>query len=368
MYFLDHYRTRISQVIGILFLFLFMFSQKELDVTAPYVSGILFLVGCLCVGAAMVGRMWCAQYIAGYKNDVLVREGPYSVCRNPLYFFSFLGGIGVGRVTRPGLACAVGDWAINPVPRRMITEALQAACRQCGYTGGLRLTLSIPEGQRLAQKTFNPRLGIVGGLSILGTSGIVDPMSEQALVDTIHTEMDSRRAAGQTHLLAFFGNYGVDFSRDHLGVDVSQRVTISNYVGETLDYAAYKGFSDVLVIGHIGKLVKVAQGIMNTHSHYADGRTTLLALEAVFAGASRQLARQIYDSLTTDEAVRLLKEQNLLEPVMAAVCEKIEAYMDQRTHGEVPTAAVVFSNAYGVLGLTSRAKEFLALHTKGELR
>ena len=250
----------------------------------------------------------------------------------------------------------------------MITEALQAACRQCGYTGGLRLNLSIPEGQRLAQKTFNPRLGIVGGLSVLGTSGIVDPMSEQALVDTIHTEMDSRRAAGQTHLLAFFGNYGVDFSRDHLGVDVSQRVTISNYVGETLDYAAYKGFSDVLVIGHIGKLVKVAQGIMNTHSHYADGRTTLLALEAVFAGASRQLARQIYDSLTTDEAVRLLKEQNLLEPVMAAVCEKIEAYMDQRTHGEIPTAAVVFSNAYGVLGLTSRAKEFLALHTKGELR
>ena len=91
MYFLAHYRTRISQVIGLLFLFLFMFSQKELDVTAPYVSGILFLVGCLCVGAAMAGRMWCAQYIAGYKNDVLVREGPYSVCRNPLYFFSFLG-------------------------------------------------------------------------------------------------------------------------------------------------------------------------------------------------------------------------------------------------------------------------------------
>lgn len=281
---------------------------------------------------------------------------------------SLIGGEGVGRVTQPGLACAVGDWAINPVPRRMITEALKQACQQCGYTGGLRLTLSIPDGQRLAQKTFNPRLGIVGGLSILGTSGIVDPMSEQALVDTIHTEMDSRRAAGQAHLLAFFGNYGVDFSRDHLGLDVSPRVTISNYVGETLDYAAYKGFSDVLLIGHIGKLVKVAQGIMNTHSRYADGRTTLLALEAVFAGASREVAQKIYDSLTTDEAVRLLKETGLLEPVMAAVCEKIEAYMDQRTHGQVPTAAVVFSNAYGVLGQSSRAQAFLALHTKGELR
>ena len=145
-------------------------------------------------------------------------------------------------------------------------------------------------------------------------------------------------------------------------------MTISNYVGETLDYAAYKGFSDVLLIGHIGKLVKVAQGIMNTHSRYADGRTTLLALEAVFAGASREVAQKIYDSLTTDEAVRLLKETGLLEPVMAAVCEKIEAYMDQRTHGQVPTAAVVFSNAYGVLGQSSRAQAFLALHTKGELR
>ncbi len=279
-----------------------------------------------------------------------------------------VGGQGVGRVTKPGLACAVGDWAINPVPRRMIYQALEDACGQCHYDGGLKLTLSLPDGERLAKKTFNPRLGIVGGLSILGTSGIVDPMSEQALVDTIHTEMDSRRAAGETHLLCFFGNYGVDFSRDTLGLDVEKRVTISNYVGESLDYAVYKGFSDVLLIGHIGKLVKVAQGIMNTHSRYADGRTTLLALEAVFAGASREIARQIYESLTTDEAVRILQENHLLQPVMTAVCVKIESYMDQRTHGEIGTAAIVFSNACGVLGQTSRARELLAFHKKGESR
>lgn len=99
MHFLDNYRTRISQVGGILFLFLFMFSQKELDAAAPFVTGVLFLIGCVCVGLAMIGRMWCAQYIAGYKNDVLVREGPYSMCRNPLYFFSFLGAVGVGLCT-----------------------------------------------------------------------------------------------------------------------------------------------------------------------------------------------------------------------------------------------------------------------------
>ena len=166
----------------------------------------------------------------------------------------------------------------------------------------------------------------------------------------------------------FFGNYGVDFSRDTLGIDVSQRVTISNYVGEMLDYAVYKDFSDVLLIGHIGKLIKVAQGIMNTHSRYADGRTTLLALEAVFAGASRELAHQIYDSLTTDEAVRLLDEAHLLTPVMEAVCQKIEHYMEARTHGAIRTGAVVFSNVYGVLGYTSQAKDLLAVHQKGEVR
>lgn len=99
MHFLTTYRTRISQAGGLLFLFLCMFSQKELDLSNPFLTGVLFLLGCICVGFAVVGRLWCAQYIAGYKNDVLVREGPYSLCRNPLYFFSFLGAVGVGLCT-----------------------------------------------------------------------------------------------------------------------------------------------------------------------------------------------------------------------------------------------------------------------------
>lgn len=282
-------------------------------------------------------------------------DGPLRLC----------GGEGVGKVTKPGLPCPIGDWAINPVPRRMITEAVSDICQQYHYTGGLKVTISLPEGERLAKKTFNPRLGIVGGLSILGTSGIVDPMSEEALVATIRTEMDSRYAAGVRHLLTFFGNYGVDFSRDYLQVDVGPRVTISNYVGAMLDYAAYKGFQDVLLIGHLGKLVKVGQGIMNTHSRYADGRTTLLALLAVFAGASVETAHAIYDSPTTDEAVRILSETKILQPVMQGLCQKIEYYLNQRTHGEVPCGAIIFSNTYGVLGYTARAKELLAWHQKG---
>ena len=272
------------------------------------------------------------------------------------------GGPGIGRVTKPGLSCPVGEWAINPVPRQMIRTAVEDIARQCGYTGGFAVTISIPGGEELARKTFNPRLGIEGGLSVLGTTGIVEPMSERALVETIHREMDSRRAAGEKHILAFFGNYGVDFSRDVLQIDTEKRVTISNYVGEALDYGAYCGFSDLLLIGHAGKLIKVAQGIMNTHSRYADGRTSFLALAAMLHGASPAVGQAVYDSVTTDEALRIIQDEGLLEPVMALACRKIAYYMEQRVHGALRTGALLFSNVYGVLGYAGAAGELLTLH------
>lgn len=268
-------------------------------------------------------------------------------------------GPGVGTVTKDGLACAKGGPAINPVPQRMIRAAAESEAAASGYTGGLKVTISIPGGDVLAAKTFNPRLGIEGGLSILGTSGIVDPMSEKALVDTIKTEMKARRANGDTHLLAFFGNYGVDFGRDTLHLDVERRVTCSNYVGDMLDYAVYCGFTDVLLIGHAGKLIKLALGIMNTHSRYADGRTEFMALKAIFAGASVETAKRIYASRTTDEAIAILKEAQVLEPVMQAATERIEYYMEQRVHGELRCGAILFSNTYGVLGETSHVPELI---------
>lgn len=274
------------------------------------------------------------------------------------------GGPGVGRVTRDGLSCPRGGPAINPTPRRMIEEAVRTEAQKAGYTKGLVVTISIPGGEELAARTFNPRLGIEGGLSILGTSGIVDPMSEQALIDTIHTEMNSRKAGGVRHLLAFFGNYGVDFSRDRLHLDVSKRVTCSNYVGELLDYAAYEGFEDVLLIGHTGKLIKLAMGIMNTHSRYADGRMEFMALQAMLCGAGRDTGRRIYECTTTDKAVEILIETQLLEPVMTAAAEKIQYYMDQRVHHDIRCGAMMFSNSYGVLAKTPHADELLAVHQK----
>ena len=277
------------------------------------------------------------------------------------------GGVGVGRVTKPGLACAVGGPAINPTPRRMITAEVGSVMEQAGYSEGLLVTISIPEGVEIAKKTFNPRLGIIGGLSVLGTSGIVEPMSEKALIETMYVEMRAQKARGNKHLLVFFGNYGEDFTRDVMQLDLEGAVTCSNFVGELLDYAVFLGFETLLLIGHSGKLVKLAQGVMNTHSKYADCRTELFALEAMFHGASIEVGQEIYHCLTTDEVTKILKREQIFEPVMDKVTERIDFYMQHRVHGKIKTAAFMFSNVYGILGKTKYADELIQLHKqKGE--
>ena len=277
------------------------------------------------------------------------------------------GGVGVGRVTKPGLACAVGGAAINPTPRRMITAEVGSVMEQAGYSEGLLVTISIPEGVEIAKKTFNPRLGIIGGLSVLGTSGIVEPMSEKALIETMYVEMRAQKARGNKHLLVFFGNYGEDFTRDVMQLDLEGAVTCSNFVGELLDYAVFLGFETLLLIGHSGNLVKLAQGVMNTHSKYADCRTELFALEAMFHGASIEVGQEIYHCLTTDEVTKILKREQIFEPVMDKVTERIDFYMQHRVHGKIKTAAFMFSNVYGILGKTKAADELIQLHKqKGE--
>ena len=269
------------------------------------------------------------------------------------------GGEGVGRVTRPGLNQPVGAAAINAVPRRMIEEQVRAA----GLTGAA-VEISIPDGAALAKKTFNPRLGIVGGISVLGTSGIVRPMSEAALVDTVRLELETVRARGVKHVLVTPGNYGEDFSRDVLGLNLENWALCSNYVGESIDRAAALGFESYLLVGHLGKLAKVAGGAMNTHSGTADGRRETLTAHAALCGADRNLLRELFDSATTDRAVELLDGAGLREPVLASVAAALEERLRSRA-GDMKIAAVFFSNVYGVLGKTGDADELLALHRAG---
>ncbi|MCQ2372931.1 MAG: cobalt-precorrin-5B (C(1))-methyltransferase CbiD [Phascolarctobacterium sp.] len=272
------------------------------------------------------------------------------------------GGVGVGQVTKPGLACAVGGPAINPTPRKMITTEVGNVMKEYGYTGGLKVTISMPAGVEIAKKTFNPRLGIVGGLSVLGTSGIVEPMSEKALIETMYVEINAQKAKGNKNLLVFFGNYGEDFTRDVMKLKLEDAVTCSNFVGELLDYAVFCGFETLLIIGHSGKLVKLSQGVMNTHSKYADCRTELMALQAMFHGASPEVGKEIYKCLTTDEVTKVLQREGLFDVVIQEVVDKIDYYMQHRVHGKIKTGALMFSNVYGILGRTKYADELIKLH------
>ena len=269
------------------------------------------------------------------------------------------GGFGVGRVTRPGLDQPVGNAAINHVPREMITREVHEVCRLCDFHGKLQIIISVPEGETLAQQTFNPRLGIVGGISILGTTGIVEPMSSQALKDTIKVELRQQRAEGHEIAAVSPGNYGLDFMRETYGYDLDKSVKCSNFIGETIDMAAELGFSGMLLTGHIGKLIKVAGGIMNTHSHEGDCRMELLAAAGIRKGVSINCLKQILNCVTTEEALAFIEKENKKEAVMQDVMEHIDFYLKKRAAGKLEIACIVYSNACGLLGMTDKAEEML---------
>ncbi|MCD8149302.1 MAG: cobalt-precorrin-5B (C(1))-methyltransferase CbiD [Clostridiales bacterium] len=293
---------------------------------------------------------------------------------------SIRGGEGIGTVTLPGLEQPVGAPAINKVPRKMILREVSAVCAEYGYAGGLEVTVSAPGGRELAKKTFNPRLGIEGGISILGTSGIVEPMSEQALVATIELEM-RQKSEKQKYLLVTPGNYGADYLEGNFPFGSEEAVKCSNYVGQTIDLAVNMGLSGLLFVAHIGKFVKVAGGIMNTHSREADARMEILAACALQAGVDADCARRILSAVTTDEGLRILRqadhniqsiswnttdkgrrnfpEKDVWRETLDILIRKIDENLNRRAQGRMKIGAIVFSNVYGELGRTRDAEELL---------
>ena len=233
------------------------------------------------------------------------------------------GGVGVGRVTKPGLDQPVGA---------------------------------------VAKRTFNPHIGVTGGLSILGTSGIVEPMSQQAILDTIQLEMNQAalRAGNPKRLILAPGNYGLDYLHEtYPDFAVIPVVKTSNFIGDTLDMAASAGFEEVLLVGHVGKLVKVAGGILNTHSHTADCRTELFCTHAALCGAGRDTCAALYDAATTDACLDILDAAGLRAPVLESLLQAIQLHLDRRAADAFRVGAVLFSNQHGPLGLTPTAKELL---------
>ena len=268
------------------------------------------------------------------------------------------GGEGVGRVTKPGLDQPVGAAAINSVPRKMIEENVREVCMLVGYDGGIDVTISAPEGEALAKKTFNPRLGIEGGISILGTTGIVEPMSEQALLDTIRVELRQRRENGADYILLAPGNYGADYIRDFIGLDPKTAVLTSNFIGDSLEFCKEFGFHGALLIGHIGKFVKLAGGMWNTHSKFGDCRMELLAAHAASLGLRPEKVSELLACVMCDDALRILLEEQLYDAVLARLAGRIEFHLQHKC-GEMEVGAMVFSKEYGRLCQTSCAQALL---------
>ena len=227
------------------------------------------------------------------------------------------GGIGVGRVTKKGLKCAVGEAAINPVPLKMIKEAVAEAAESYSY--------------------------------------------EQALIDTIKTEINMHIAQGEKVLLVAPGNYGQDFLLNTLNIELKRSIKCSNYIGDTIDMVCDAGAKAMLLVGHIGKLVKLGAGIMNTHSKVADGRMEVLSACAIRAGADNDTALKILDCITTEAALEILKKSDILEKTMYQLTLRIEDVLQRRSSGKIVIGAIVFSNEYGILGKTPAADKLLEL-------
>lgn len=271
-----------------------------------------------------------------------VKESPAltSVAHPGIYLRA---GKGIGIVTKNGLAVPIGEPAINPVPRAMLFENVDAVLRRCGDGAEIEILLSIENGEDAAKHTFNPMLGIRGGLSVLGTTGIVDPMSEKALIDTIKVDTDSKFAADPDLVLLTPGNYAKKFCAEKLSIDPDNTVEISNYIGDSLDYVRYKGFHKVLLIGHTGKLVKIAAGLMNTHSSQGDARMEVIAAHSAMYGASRETVQRIMECVTTEEAFNIIRDGSYFEDVKQSILRKVLFHLNRRLRGEVRAEVILFN-------------------------
>ena len=277
------------------------------------------------------------------------------------------GGIGIGRITKSGLDQPVGAAAINSVPRKMIQDAVYELLEEAGELRLVSITISVPAGVEAAKKTFNPVLGIEGGISVLGTSGIVEPMSEEALVETIRTHLNVLKAEGRKWVIAVPGNMGAGFLKGYLTEQnktsvgsmeafMNSLVTMSNFVGRTIDITAELGFSGILIAGHMGKLVKIGNGIMNTHSREADGRMDTMLSCALSAGTEDlELLRKIQGSNTTDEVMDHLKQAGILDDTIKVFLKRAAWHLAHRSRAEVKTGMIVFGTKGEYLGETEDA-------------
>lgn len=301
-----------------------------------------------------------------YEDEIDKSEKNFSFEGDGFCVFS---GDGVGIITKKGLSIEPGRPAINPVPQKMIAKEVESVLKASrenilndknsldNRKKVIKITIFIPKGEEVANKTFNPRLGIVGGISIIGTSGIVEPMSDDGWKKSLSIELNMKKELGMDKIILVPGNHGESFISDRIGEN-SSVVRTSNFLGYMLMEAKRMGFKKILLAGHIGKFIKLSAGIFNTHSKVADARNEILIANLALMGASTELVRKIDSCLTTEEATDIVYE-NGFEEVFDIICEKCKKRAEMHVDNEIEIEVFIFKMDKTVLGKSKNAEEML---------
>lgn len=267
------------------------------------------------------------------------------------------GGTGVGVITKKGLGVGVGEAAINKTPRIMINNEVR---KVIGEDKGVKVTIFVPDGDAIAQKTFNPRLGIIGGISIIGTTGIVEPMSDEGWKKSLSIELEMKKAQGLDKIILVPGNHGEMFIKEKLGIDMKYVVRTSNFIGYMLKEAQRIGFKQILMAGHLGKYVKIAGGIFNTHSKVADARNEILIANLALMNAPFELIKSTNECLTTEEFIDVLEKDEYREykeiyNILSQKCkERIDTHINDE---EINVEVMIFSMDKELLGQSKKADD-----------
>jgi cobalt-precorrin-5B (C1)-methyltransferase len=246
------------------------------------------------------------------------------------------GGIGVGRVTKPGLGLEIGKAAINPTPLKMIKQAIEEIIGQQKNRYGLSVTISVPKGEEISKRTDNPRLGIIGGISILGTTGIVIPYSTASFAASIRQSIDVSKAMGSDSVILTTGGRSEDFARGIFGNSIADHayIQIGDFIGFSIKQCAIKKIKNANVIGFIGKLTKMAMGIKQTHVKGSHVDMNFLADLASRCGANNELIKKIRLANTARHVGELV-DQFELNMFYDVLCEEVYNHLSKYSPSEL---------------------------------
>lgn len=290
-----------------------------------------------------------------------------SECKSELYkFIRVYGGTGIGVVTKKGLSVDVGKPAINPTPLKMINHEIRKLIGDnfesiLGNDKVLKITIFAPQGDTVAKKTFNPRLGIVGGISIIGTTGIVEPMSDEGWKKSLSIELQMKKEQGLDKIILVPGNHGEQFIREKLNLDIKYVVRVSNFIGYMIKEAQRIGYKKILMAGHIGKFIKVSAGIFNTHSKVADARSEILVANLALMGARYEFLNKINQCVTTEEAVELINNSEYREVynILSNKCrERVKQYLNEDSD-DIDVEVIIFSMDKSLLGKSDNTDDLV---------